>query len=237
MCEWGGRDRAPTRHHGRVRGAGVRGAVLLVVLAAAVTAVLVVDLPDAAAVRSWLADTGPAGSVLLVLGVALALVGPVPRTALSLLLGAVLGFWGGLVVAVVGGVLGGLAAFGLSRALGREAVARIAGRRLDAVDRALAGRGFGAVLVARVSPIPFTLTSCAAGLIGIRLMPYTAGTALGIVPGSVLQVGVGASAGWLSGWATSTGGLLVEGAVLLVLVLGCAVWWHRAWSDSSPTAR
>jgi uncharacterized membrane protein YdjX (TVP38/TMEM64 family) len=68
-------------------------------------------------------------------------------------------------------------------------------------------------------------------------MPYTAGTALGILPGSVLQVAVGASAGWLSGWATSTGGLLVEGAVLLVLVLGCAVWWHLAWSDSSPTAR
>jgi uncharacterized membrane protein YdjX (TVP38/TMEM64 family) len=211
----------------------VRGAVLLVVLAAAVTAVLVVDLPDAAAVRSWLTDTGPAGSVLLVLGVALALVGPVPRTALSLLLGAVLGFWGGLVVAVAGGVLGGLAAFGLSRALGREAVTRLAGWRRAAVDRALGGRGLGAVVVARLPPISFALVSHAAGLTGVRLGPYTAGTALGILPGTVLHVGVGASAVSLPGWVPSSG-VPVAGVALGVLVVG-AVWWRRSRAGAPRT--
>ncbi|WP_448642051.1 TVP38/TMEM64 family protein [Geodermatophilus sp. URMC 63] len=203
----------------------MRAAVLLAVLAAAVVAVLVVDLPSAAAVRSWLDGTGPLGVVLLVLGAALALVGPVPRTALSLLLGAVVGFWTGLVVAVAGGVFGGLAAFGLSRALGRDAVTRLAGRRLAAVDRRLGDGGFVAVLLVRLSPLSFTLTSYAAGLTGIRLVPYALGTALGIVPGSVLQVGVGASAGWLSGWATSTGGLLVEGALMLAVFVGGVSWW------------
>jgi uncharacterized membrane protein YdjX (TVP38/TMEM64 family) len=110
--------------------------------------VLVVDLPSADSVRSRLDGTGAVGVVLVMLGVALALVGPVPRTASSLLVGAVVGFWSGVVAAVVSGVLGGLAAFGLSRALGRDAVARLAGRHLATVDRVLTGRGFRAVLVA-----------------------------------------------------------------------------------------
>ncbi|SDC38163.1 Uncharacterized membrane protein YdjX, TVP38/TMEM64 family, SNARE-associated domain [Geodermatophilus telluris] len=212
----------------------MRAAVLVALLAAAVGVVLVVDLPDADTVRAWLAGTGPVGLLVVTLGVAAALVAPVPRTAVSLLLGAVLGFWTGLVVAVVGGTLGGLAAFGLSRALGRDAVTRLAGRRLAAVDRALAGRSLGAVVLARLSPLSYTLVSYAAGVTGVRLRPYAVGTALGIVPGSALHVAAGASAGRLLGWVTSPGGLLVEGAVLLLAVAGGVAWWRRGRSRSAP---
>ncbi len=212
---------------GTVRGSWVRGGCLLAVLVAATVAALTVDLPGVTDVRSRLDDAGAPGLVVLTALVALALLTPVPRTALSVLLGVVLGFWAGLAVALVGGLLGGLAAFGLSRALGRDAVGRLAGRRLAGVDRVLTDRGFGAVLLLRLTPVPFAVGSYAAGLTAVRLLPYAAGTVLGILPGSAVQTAVGASVGVLPAWATSPTGLVVEGAVLLAVALGSLVWWRR----------
>jgi uncharacterized membrane protein YdjX (TVP38/TMEM64 family) len=149
----------------------VRAGCLLVVLAAATAAALTVDLPSVADVRSRLDGAGAVGPAVLTVLVALLRLTPVPRTALSVLLGVVLGFWGGLTVAVTGGLLGGLAAFGLARVLGRDAVGRLAGRRLAGVDRFLADRSFGAVLLFRLTPVPFAVGSYAAGLTAVRLVP------------------------------------------------------------------
>ncbi len=215
---------------GTVRGTWVRAGVLVALLAAAGVVALTVDLPDVGTVRGWVDRSGLAGLVLLTSGVGVALLAPVPRTALSLLLGVVLGFWGGFAAAVVGGALGGLGAFGLARWLGRDAVTKLAGRRLAEVDRRLVGHGFGPMLLVRISPIPFMPVSYAAGLTAMRLAPYTAATVLGIVPGSALQVAVGASVGGLPEWVTSPGGLVVEGAVVLLLVAGGVLWWRRTRS-------
>ena len=43
--------------------------------------------------------------------------------------------------------------------------------------------------------VPFVVLSYGAGLTAIRWAPYVAGTALGLVPSTVLQVAIGASAG------------------------------------------
>ena len=215
----------------------MRAGVLVVLLAAAGIVALTVDLPDVATVRGWVDRSGVAGLVLLTLGVGVALLAPVPRTALSLLVGVVLGFWGGFVVAVVGAVLGGLGAFGLARWLGRDAVARLAGRRLAEVDRRLVGHGLGALLLVRISPVPFMPVSYAAGLTAVPLAPYTAATALGVVPGSALQVAVGASVGGLPAWVTSPGGLVVEGALVVLVLAGGVLWWRRTRARSSGTAR
>ncbi len=217
----------------------MRGGSLLVVLAAATAAALTVDLPEVADVRSRLDDAGAPGLAVLTALVALLLLTPVPRTALSVLLGVVLGFWAGLAVALAGGLLGGLAAFGLSRTLGRDAVGRLAGRRLDGVDRLLTDRGFGAVLLLRLTPVPFAVGSYAAGLTAVRFAPYAAGTALGILPGSAVQTAVGASVGPLPAWATSPTGLAVEGAILLAIVIGSLAWWRRRRRATSgtPTGR
>ncbi|MGY1633536.1 TVP38/TMEM64 family protein [Geodermatophilus sp. SYSU D01186] len=176
----------------------LRAAVLGVLLGAGLVLALTVERPGVPALRSWLHDTGPGGWGLLVGGVALALCTPVPRTALSLLLGAAAGFPAGLAVAVGAGLLGGLAGFALSRRLGRDAVSRLTGRWLARADRLLRDRGFLAVLTARVSPVPFWVVSYAAGLSSVRWVPHALGTAVGVVPGAVLHVGVGASVlGWL----------------------------------------
>jgi uncharacterized membrane protein YdjX (TVP38/TMEM64 family) len=145
----------------------------------------------------------------------------------SALLGLVAGFWAGLGVALAGGLLGGLAAFALARALGRPAVERFAGRRLRVVDRLAVDRGFLAVLTGRLVPVvPFVVLSYGSGLTPVRLGPYTAATAVGLVPSTVVQVGVGASAG-----AIVAGANAVTVVLLVVLTVaaagGALVWWRR----------
>jgi uncharacterized membrane protein YdjX (TVP38/TMEM64 family) len=206
----------------------VRAAVLGLVLAVGAALALTVDLPTVDAVRGWVDGAGGVAWAAMVVGLALLLLAPVPRSALSVLLGVVAGFWTGLAVALAGGLLGGLAAFGLSRALGRPAVTRLAGRRLEQVDRLMVDRGFWALLAGRLLPVvPFVVLSYGAGLTAVRPVPYALATALGLVPGTVVQVGIGASAGVLATWATAfTVGPVVV-AVLLVAGLGALAWRRR----------
>ncbi|MGY1698685.1 TVP38/TMEM64 family protein [Geodermatophilus sp. SYSU D00766] len=212
-----------------MRGTWVRAGALAVVLGIVTVVAVTVDLPEVTTVRGWVDRAGVLGLVLLAVGVGLALVGPVPRTALSVLLGVVLGFWGGLTVALAGGMVGALAAFALSRALGRQAVTRLVGPRLATVDRVLADRGFAAVLAGRLLPVvPFSVLSHAAGLSAVPLAPYVAATALGLLPSTVLQVGVGASVPQLTQWAARAGSPEVAAAsVVVVAVLGVVVVSRR----------
>ena len=180
------------------RRAWLRLALLGLLLVVAAVVALTVDRPGVPALRGWLDDAGPLGWTAVVLGVSGALMMPVPRTALSVLLGAAAGFPAGLAVAVLAGWLGGMGGFALGRHLGRDAVARLAGPRLARADRLFRDRGGLTVALARVSPVPFWIVSYAAGLSGIRWMPATLGTAVGVVPGAVLHVAVGASlVSWL----------------------------------------
>jgi uncharacterized membrane protein YdjX (TVP38/TMEM64 family) len=220
------------KHHGRVttaaRGIWLRAAVLVVVLLAGVGAALAFDLPSVAAVRSWIDGAGFGGLAALTLGYALVMLAPVPRSALSVLVGVVAGFWTGVGIAFTGGLLAALVAFGLSRALGRSAVLRLAGPRLTRVDGAVSDRSFLAVLTGRLVPVvPFVVTSYGAGLTGVRFAPYVLATALGLVPSTLLQVGLGASAGLLVDRMTASVVVPVAALGLVAAVLGAALWRRR----------
>jgi uncharacterized membrane protein YdjX (TVP38/TMEM64 family) len=220
-----------------VDGTWLRAAVLGLLVAAGVVLALTVHLPTVGAVRAWVDGAGAPTWAAMVLGLALALLAPVPRSALSVLLGVVAGFGPGLAVALAGGLLGGLAAFGLGRALGRPAVTRLAGRRLAPVDRLMTDRGFWALLVGRLTPVvPFVVLSYGAGLTAVRLTPYALSTAIGLIPSTVVQVGIGASAGVLAGWTATVTALPVVAAVLVVA--GTALAWRRRRPvpDADPTA-
>ena len=176
----------------------LRLAVLGLLLAVATVVALTVDRPGVPALQGWLDDAGPLGWVAVVLAASGALMTPIPRTATTLLLGAAAGFGPGLAVAIVAGWLGGIGGFVLGRHLGRDAVARITGPRLARADRLFRRGGVLAVALARVSPVPFWVVSYAAGLSSIRWQPATLGTLVGVVPGAVLHVAIGASVvSWL----------------------------------------
>lgn len=230
---------AAVAHDGTVRtttgnGHWWRAGLLAGLLTTGLVLVLVLDLPGVGEARAWVAAAGGAGLVGLALALALVLLAPVPRTAVSVLVGVVAGFGPGLAVAFAGGLLGALGAFGLSRTLGRAATERLAGPRLSRVDRLMVERGFLAVLAGRLLPVvPFVVLSYGAGLTALRLAPYLGATALGLIPSTVVQVGVGASVAQVAGGATAltvVPAVLVAGALLVVGVLT----WRRGRNSALP---
>ncbi len=209
-------------------GAELRAAVLGVLLVVGTVLALTLDVPEVDDVRAWVDGAGGAGWTAMVLGLALMLLAPVPRSALSVLVGLVAGFVPGLAVALAGGLLAAVTAFGLSRTLGRSAATRLAGPRLARVDELVTRRGFTSVLAGRLLPmVPFVVLSYAAGLTAIRWAPYVTGTALGLVPSTVLQVGIGASAGAVVDRATPLSVLPLLCAAVVLAALAAGAWRRR----------
>jgi uncharacterized membrane protein YdjX (TVP38/TMEM64 family) len=208
----------------------VHAALLVVLVVTGCAIAVLVDVPDVPTLRTRLDSLGAPGWAALLVGLALATLAPVPRAALSVLAGVLAGFWGGLALALGSGVLGALAGFTLARWLGRETVTRLAGPRLARADALLTRRGTLAVLTGRLLPVtPFTLVSYAAGLSGIGLRPYLVGSAVGLVPGTVLHVTIGATVGAAGGAAGDAGGpvLLVSLLPLGLALIGLALARRR----------
>jgi uncharacterized membrane protein YdjX (TVP38/TMEM64 family) len=208
-------------------GTWLRAALLVLLLAVGLVLAVTVDLPSVGAIRSWVEGAGGAGWTAMVLGVGLVLLAPVPRSAVSVLVGLVSGFGPGLAVALAGALIAAFVAFSLSRALGRSAATRLLGPRLDRVDRLMIDRGFVSLLVGRLLPmVPFVVVSYGAGLTRVRLSTYMLATAIGLVPSTVVQVGLGTSAGFVVDRAATL--TVVPLAAGLVLLGGLAVWaWRR----------
>lgn len=167
--------------------------VLAGFVGAATIVALVVDLPSVARIQALTSHAGPFGVAGFALGYALLTLGPVPKAVMSAAAGLLFGWVPGALVVWVASLLGALAGFWLGRWLGRGAVDRIAGTRMGRVDDLLARRGVAAVLAGRLMPVvPFTGINYVAGLSGARLGHFMIGTAVGIVPGTLGSVAVGA---------------------------------------------
>jgi uncharacterized membrane protein YdjX (TVP38/TMEM64 family) len=91
--------------------------------------------------------------------------------------------------ALGGSLLGAAANYGAARAVGRDVVRRLAGRRLNAITGRLARRGAWAVAVLRLLPIAsFPLLSAVAGASRVRLRDFMLGTAIGMIPPILLTL-------------------------------------------------
>lgn len=161
---------------------------VLVALLAGTAALLLTQDASPTAVREAVEAAPAAPVVFVVLYAALTVLlvpGAVGSTAAGALFGA---FWGTALT-----VLGATAAFLIARSLGRAQIERMAGPKIAGVDRWLTDRGVGAVLFLRLVPLfPFNAVNYGAGLTAVPLRTYVAGTAIGILPGTVAFVGLGA---------------------------------------------
>lgn len=166
---------------------------VLAAVAALTVAALLLPIPGPAELRAWVAGTGPAAVLVLLLAYALLTVAPIPRTVFNLAAGLLLGEALGVAVAVVATAISGLLAFLLARALGGDLLSRLPrGRRLRTVGERLTGGGALAVASLRLIPVlPFAPLSYGCGLSGLRLRPYLVGTVLGSFPGTVAVVVLG----------------------------------------------
>lgn len=200
----------------------LRAIALGLFVAVAVAVGVLVPLPPLDEVQQAVADQGWAGGVVFALLYAAITLTPAPKNVLSVAAGLVFGFWLALALVYLGALLGAAIAFGLGRWLGRDAVERYTGARVARLDELVRRRGLAAVIGVRLIPvIPFTAINYGAGLTAVRRRDYALGTALGIIPGTVAYVALGAF-GLELGWPA-----WVAIGVLGALTVGGAIWAER----------
>ena len=171
--------------------------ILAVIAALGVLAVLIAVLPLQAwllHVVEWARGAGLAGAVAYGAVYVLATVLALPGSILTLGAGFVWGVVLGTLLVSPASIIGATCAFVLGRTLLRR---RIEGRvraspRVAAIDEAVARNGFKVVLLLRLSPIlPFNVLNYGLGLTRVRLRDYVLGSALGMLPATILYVWIG----------------------------------------------
>lgn len=159
---------------------------LALVLALAVAYWLLHDvrwLFDPAQIQSFaerLGAWGPAGIVaLMVLAI---LVSPVPSAPIALAAGALYGHTWGTLYVLVGAELGALAAFGIARFAGYEALRGWLGERVSAGWLGSQNALTGVVFFSRLLPfVSFDVVSYAAGLTALSAWRFALATLAGII--------------------------------------------------------
>lgn len=137
-------------------------------------------------IRSW----GVAAPLMsLILMILQAIVAPLPAFLVTAANGMIFGnIWGAL-LSWTGALMGALTSFYIARLFGNVAAEKIIRNRkvVDFIRRAGEKRGFYVILFSRLLPfISFYLVSFMAGLSGIRPLAFILGTAIGMLPATII---------------------------------------------------
>ncbi len=134
--------------------------------------------------------SGPLGMAAYVAAVVVMELLWFPRAWGLLAGGALFGPLAGTLLSMVGDLLGGLICYALARGLARQWAEGVVARRPRAREvLELLARRHGGLTVAllRICPVAhYTASSYAAGVAGVRPLPFTLGTAVGLVPAAVI---------------------------------------------------
>jgi uncharacterized membrane protein YdjX (TVP38/TMEM64 family) len=171
--------------------------------------------------RTWVGGLGPTGYAVYALVYAACIVLFVPASILTLGAGLLFGVARGTVIVVIGASLGAALSFLLARTILRHRIeAMTAGNaKFRALDRAISREGGKIVLLVRLAVIfPFTYTNYAFGLTGVRFGPYVVTTLLGIIPGTLAFVYIGALANEAATASRARVIVYAVGAVLAIIV-------------------
>lgn len=148
----------------------------------------------------------------------------VPRTLLGFTAGALFGEWLGLLLALAGSTLGGLAGMMAVRILNNGLIdpTRVPGigKWIAQAEQA----GFRTALLIRLTPLPNSLVNYALGLSKIKIWPFVFGSALGMLPVAIITVNMGASGADL---VNGSGDLLTivswTGALIVLTIVSAAL--------------
>src|SRR5262249_8073559 len=148
------------------------------------------------AFQSWASKLGPTGEVLYAVAYVMAALLFVPGSLLTIGAGFTFGLlWGTVLVSLASVTAAGLA-FLIARYLARAQVEKLVqrNRNFQAIDRAIAQSGWKVVLLLRLSPlIPFNFSNYLFGLTGIRFDHFILASWVGMFPGTLLYVSLGAA--------------------------------------------
>ena len=179
---------------------------------------------DAAEASRWLAAARGPWSLPLAVGAfaILAFLG-VPQFVLIAAAVVAFGPWRGLAYSWTGTMVSSLVGFWLGRAFGAGLLKSLPGQGVERFLATVAKNGLMASLVVRLVPFaPFIVVNMAAGVTAIRLLDFTIGTAIGIIP----KIALTAFAGNSIVQAMNGGGA----APVLLLVAAAALWLAAGWA-------
>ena len=209
------------------------------------------DFGFVARLVTWLRETagglGWLGPFFYGLVYALAVVLFVPGSALTIAAGVTFGLaLGGLTVFVAANA-GAALAFVIARYGLRDRIERrLAGRpALQAIDRAVETQGWRIVFLTRLSPVfPFNAQNYFYGLTGVTFFQYVAASLVGMIPGTLLYVYIGAAgaevaeaSGGAAGWgqtALLVAGLLATAAVVVLVTRVARRELDKALAEVAP---
>ena len=167
----------------------------------------------------WIEQAGVWGGFIFAGVYIVATVLVAPAWPLTVIAGLAYGVMIAFPLVLVSATVGATLAFLLSRYLFRDQVAKRA-RRYDlfrAVDRAISDNGWRVVGLMRLSPIvPFNLQNYLYGITDLRLRHYVPATFVGMIPGTLMYVYLGAAGMAAFGGVGGTG----EGSVLKWILFG-----------------
>ena len=211
----------------------VTGAVMAILVAVA----LLVPLPSAVQLRDWATSVGPWFPLAFLATHIVVTVLPFPRTAFTLAAGLLFGPLLGVTLAVAASTASAVIALVLVRAAGWQLVRLVRLVRHHAVeklDTRLRDRGWVAVVSLRLIPVvPFSVLNYAVGASAARVLPYTLATVAGLLPGTAAVVILGDA---LTGHVDPLLFLvsLCTGTVGLAL-LAYEIWHHRRHHHTTVT--
>jgi uncharacterized membrane protein YdjX (TVP38/TMEM64 family) len=176
-------------------------------------------------------ELGPAAAVGIAMAGGLLLSVLVPRTAITLACGALLGPATGAATALAAAVLAAIATYCAGRWAGRGALSARAGGRLDRLDGWLNRRGLSAVLLVRFLPLaPFGLVGYAYGTTSVCRKRYLLGTTIAAIPSAITSAVIGAAVVAPGGMNPLT---LAPAVIGLTLTTVIVVRWRRAASRAA----
>jgi uncharacterized membrane protein YdjX (TVP38/TMEM64 family) len=177
-----------------------RGRGLFIAVLLAVVAIAAWRLPLGAwtiALAEQARATGTRGVGLFFLAYIASTIAVLPGSLLTLAAGFAYGPVWGLAIASPASVAGATCAFLVGRTLARDWASRKIGTapRMRALDAAVEREGLKLVLLLRLSPLfPFNVLNYALSLTRVRLSQYVIGSAVGMLPGTLLYVYLGSLA-------------------------------------------
>ena len=174
----------------------------------------------------WVPTLGPLAPITFIFIYAICCVLFVPGSALTLGAGAIFGLVQGTVLVSIASTLGATLSFLVGRYFARGWIEEKVNTnpKFKAIDEAVADEGWKIVGLTRLSPVfPFTLLNYGYGITSVSLKDYFFASWIGMFPGTVMYVYLGAVAGTLASSAerTKTAGewaLLVVGLIATIAV-------------------
>ena len=167
-----------------------------------------------------------------------------PASLLTALAGTFFGFWWGSVLAIIGGNASANVAYWIGRYFGKDSRLEYSG--IGAWVSALRQKPFETTLFMRLFYLPFDLVNYGAGILKISWPAYATGTFVGMVPGAITFVALGAA---LDSVTFAESGLSFNafhpGYLLLsVIIFIASIWlsntlkrWHQSRTAEKATPR